>query len=225
MGNKIDPSIHIGEQHGIYTIINVLPEKDRYNHYVYQGQCMYCGYIKTAPYGQFVATKTANKCIHVTLTGMPRSVDGTWHNKRIASIFSKMVQRCYNTNATDYRYYGARGIRIDSKWLENPKTFEAWAIDHGYEDNLTIDRIDTNGDYSPGNCRWVTINENAKYKSTTKVLEVDGVAMTGRDWSSYLGLGTNKINTMRRAAGEENTKEFIRRRIDQWSDSDASSTG
>ena len=122
-----------------------------------------------------------------------------------------MKARCYNSNKKDYRWYGANGIQVCQEWLNNPQAFEMWAIENGYADNLTIDRIDENKNYCPDNCRWVTAGENSKYKSTTSLINVDGIDHTGRDWSKLLGFGPNLINKYVRVYGLENTIEFIRR--------------
>ena len=121
-----------------------------------------------------------------------------------------MKSRCYNKEDKNYRWYGAKGIKICDEWLDNPKAFEEWAMNHGYSDNLTIDRKDENKNYCPENCTWVTLENNSKYKSTTSLVEVDGEIHTGREWSEKLGLGINVINTYIRKYGEKNTKEFIR---------------
>lgn len=95
--------------------------------------------------------------------------------------------------------------------MDNPELFEKWAIENGYEDNLTIDRIDENKDYSPDNCRWKTNKDNSKYKSTTSIIDVNGEVHTGKDWAKILGLGVNIINTYIRKYGLSNTIEFIKR--------------
>lgn len=73
---------------------------------------------------------------------------------RLHNIWHSMKQRCLNKNATGYNNYGGRGISVCEEWLDY-NNFLSWAIDNGYSDNLTIDRIDVDGDYNPSNCRFV----------------------------------------------------------------------
>lgn len=136
-----------------------------------------------------------------------------WQNQNLKRIFKGMKDRCYNPKLKDYRWYGAKGIKICDKWLECPKLFEEWALENGYETGLTIDRIDESKNYCPENCRWVTGVFNAKYKSNTRIIEVDDIQHTGREWPNFLKLGTNTINAMLRKYPEEQVKEFIRRRL------------
>ena len=89
--------------------------------------------------------------------------------------------------------------------------FEEWALNNGYRDDLTIDRIDETGNYCPENCRWVLANNNSRYKSTTNLIDVDGEMHTGREWAVILQLGAQVINTYVRKYGMDNTVEFIRR--------------
>lgn len=88
-----------------------------------------------------------------------------------------MKRRCYNPNCDPYKYYGGKGVKVCDEWLEY-EGFKSWALANGYSDNLTIDRIDSNGDYEPENCQWVTMSENiARAKRTPQDVEAKIVQM------------------------------------------------
>lgn len=89
--------------------------------------------------------------------------------KRLLKIWQGMKQRCINITREHYKYYGGKGIKVCREWLDS-RNFIKWAIANGYQENLTIDRINGRGDYEPGNCRWVTMkvqNQN-KWKGVCK---------------------------------------------------------
>ena len=182
---------------------NVQPTSDRHNdgHLLYTANCKFCGFEMKCKLRDLGRAKI---CRHIT--------NGIKDN-RINKIFNGMVYRCYNENEKSYKRYGYRGIKICKQWIENPQSFEKWSIENGYNDTLTIDRIDNDGDYCPENCRWISLEENARYKSTTMIINVDGVKMTGRDWAKKLGLCHNRINIYRNKYGYENTVNFIRKAI------------
>ena len=124
-----------------------------------------------------------------------------------------MHRRCYNSNSKDYKWYGAKGIKICSEWINIPERFEQWALNHGYNDTLTLDRIDSNKDYEPSNCRWITLRENCQRAGKVTWIEIDGIVNTGREWSDYLNIGTNTINTLIREYGLELTIQLMKKML------------
>ena len=86
------------------------------------------------------------------------------HFGRITKILSGMKQRCYNQDSVSFRWYGERGIEICDEWLTDMDLFIGWSLENGYAPGLTLDRIDNYQGYSPGNVRWVTMEENNKNK-------------------------------------------------------------
>lgn len=86
---------------------------------------------------------------------------------RLFDCWRGMRQRCRNPNTKVYKWYGGRGITICQEWLDSYVTFRDWALAHGYADNLTLDRINPDGNYCPENCRWLTQSENKPRKRGT----------------------------------------------------------
>lgn len=207
---KFDPRSHIGEVHGIYTIVDMLDEKDKYGHWIYKCTCNECGFVKFSHYGSISGTKSKTTiCSHLRANGEKIIYGHIWENKRIRNIFKGMICRCYDTDEESYIYYGKKGIKICEEWLNNPKLFEEWALNNGYADDLTIDRIDSNKDYCPENCRWISLEENSRRAGKVNWITINNETLTGRQWAIKLGLGLLTIDKYIREYGVDKTKELI----------------
>lgn len=114
------------------------------------------------------------------------------YGTRLYKIYHKIRDRCYNQNHQAYRHYGGRGIEICDEW-QDFKNFYEWAIANGYEEHLTIDRIDVNGDYSPDNCRWITQKEQLSNTRRNRYLTYDGETLTVTQWAEKTGLKRSTI--------------------------------
>jgi hypothetical protein len=93
-----------------------------------------------------------------------------------------MKARCSIISNTNYKNYGGRGVKVCDEWVDNYKAFRGWALQNGYSDELTIDRIDNDGNYEPGNCRWVTADEQARNKRSTVRLTAFGETKPMLEW-------------------------------------------
>ena len=93
---------------------------------------------------------------------------------RVYKIWVCMKNRCYQKSYHAFRHYGGRGIIVCDEWRDNFQAFYVWAMANGYADNLSIDRIDVNGNYEPSNCRWLTMSEQNKNKRVKNGYKIKG---------------------------------------------------
>lgn len=112
---------------------------------------------------------------------------------RIYNIYRGLKNRCFNPNDYHYKWYGARGVTICEEWLNNYKSFETWALNNGYQDTLTIDRIDNNGNYEPSNCRWITRKEQSNNKRTNHLITINGETKNITEWAENVRIDRKVI--------------------------------
>lgn len=118
----------------------------------------------------------------------------TEHSRaRLYTAWNNMRQRCYNAKRRDYVWYGARGITICPEWANSFPAFAEWAMANGYEDHLTLDRIETDGPYCPENCRWATQKEQANNRRSSRLLTFGGRTQTLKQWSEELGVDISTL--------------------------------
>lgn len=113
---------------------------------------------------------------------------------RLRQTWYDMKRRCYDTSRKRYEYYGGKGITVCEEWKNSFIAFRKWALSNGYQDGLQIDRIDSNGNYCPENCRWVTPHQNKMNKTSNTGI------------SRYKGVGLSHINQ----DGQKRWRAYIR---------------
>lgn len=111
---------------------------------------------------------------------------------RLYNIWSWMKRRCNDEDVEDYFNYGGRGITYCEEW-EEFIPFRDWALENGYSDELTIDRIDVNGNYEPSNCRWVDMKTQANNTRKNVHVTIDGVTKTIPEWSELSGVNAQTL--------------------------------
>lgn len=112
---------------------------------------------------------------------------------RLYQIWHGIKTRCYAEYQTSYHNYGKKGIAVCKEWRNSYIAFRDWALSNGYRDDLTIDRIDNNGDYEPSNCRWATPKEQSNNRSTNHLVTFNGETHTIAEWARIVGLSPRLI--------------------------------
>lgn len=110
----------------------------------------------------------------------------------VYAAWSRMLQRCENPNNKRYKDYGGRGIRVCEEW-HDAKVFIEWALSHGWREGLSIDRIDNNGNYEPGNCRWATLREQARNKRSNRLITFNGKTQSLAAWAEEMGINSSAL--------------------------------
>ena len=112
----------------------------------------------------------------------------------IYNVWRNIHQKCLNPNNPSYKYYGGRGISFCQEWHDF-MVFYKWAIESGYRPGLTIDRINNDGDYTPDNCRWVTMKVQSLNKRNIMMVEYNGKRQSLKEWSRELGFSRGVLES------------------------------
>lgn len=116
--------------------------------------------------------------------------------RKIYLRYTYMKNRCYRKKDKEYRNYGARGIRVCDEWLGDNgfENFYIWAINNGFCENLTLDRINVDGNYEPSNCRWADMKKQSINRRTTHFITYNGETHSVTDWANILGIKKNTLS-------------------------------
>ena len=108
-------------------------------------------------------------------------------HSRLYGIYTGMKERCSNPYHCAYQNYGGRGISYCEEW-QDFQAFKTWAEFNGYSDNLTLDRINVNGNYEPSNCRWITFKEQQNNRTNNHLIEYNGDLKTLQQWGEIFNI-------------------------------------
>ena len=188
---------NIGKVIGVYTVESLLGKLTNDGHKLYKCVCNECGYVRETTISALNRDARVHLgCKHLTKTGQFNRVcdKKKWiSDKKISKAYLGIMERCYNPECRDYRWYGAKGIAVCDEWKNNPKSFEKWCKDN-YNGKLCLNRINVNEGYYPENCQWETLPETARNKTTTNYYDDGDEILTGKQLSSKYGLGVNSFN-------------------------------
>jgi len=175
----------VGKKYGILTVISEIETRNKNGHIMYNVKCD-CGKEKQVLGASLKrgASRSCNKCS--LLTGS----HGMWKSREF-SIWQSMKDRCYNSNNPRYKNYGGRGIIICDKWKDS---FSNFYLDMGESNDLTIDRVDVNGNYEPSNCRWTTPKIQARNRTNNKVYTYLEETLCMSEWCEKLNISTSTFN-------------------------------
>lgn len=116
-----------------------------------------------------------------------------YSHTRLDNAYQSIIKRCYDENNPAYKDYGGRGIVMCDEWLNDKTKFFKWAVANGYADNLTIDRIDNDKGYSPDNCRWATMKEQANNRRSNHYVFYDGEIYTLKELAEKYNINYDKL--------------------------------
>lgn len=150
-------------------------------------------------------------CAHKVI-GVKKATHGMT-NTRIFNIWKDLRQRCNNPKDSSYKNYGGRGIKVCDEWQGSFEAFYTWAIFNGYSDDLTIDRIENDGDYTPYNCRWATrseqnVNQRLSIRNTSGFV---GISSRGDKWLTQVS-----VNGKQTVVGLYNTPKEAAQARDEY---------
>lgn len=200
-----------GKKFGRLTVIGIADDGKRKTSYICECEC---GNVKKARADGLISgairscgclkhetnlKNVANVPSHKIAENRGYKVAGT----RLYMIWQGMKRRCYKETEPCYSRYGGRGIKICSEWLEDYGNFHDWAVENGYNDSLTIDRIDTNSDYTPDNCRWATNEQQSNNRRSNIIIKIGNAKKSLMEWCKIFELDYKKVY------GRYNRNKFV----------------
>lgn len=175
-----------GQQIGRWTVLNRTANPNGGRDAFWLCQCD-CGTIRPVN-GSVLRRGGSHSCGCLTTEQLVQRTFKHGDGKsKLHTIWYNMIARCTNPSTDSYHLYGARGIKVCAEWLDY-LTFKSWAMNSGYDPQLTLERKDSNGNYNTDNCTWATVKEQANNRRTNHILTVNGTSLTIAQWADITGI-------------------------------------
>ncbi len=187
-----------GQRFGRLVVLN--REKNRKSNATWLCKCD-CGNQKIVV-GDYLRTGRTKSCgcLDKENRKKPKKTTHKMSKTRLYTEWLSMRRRCRG-NYHESKNYSEKGISVCEEWKEF-EAFAKWALQHGYKDNLTLDRLDNSKGYYPDNCRWTTMKEQQNNRSNNVMIEYMGQTKTMKQWCEYLGLNYGMVKQRRRYGWE-----------------------
>ena len=182
-----------GKRFGRLTVIGIDDRGDRKTYY--NCQCD-CGNVKSVRSDSLISGAIRScGCMkkEQDLENLTANHSHRMSGTRIYGIWQGIKKRCYNPHEARYDRYGGRGIKMCDEWRESFQSFYDWATENGYEETLSIDRIDNNGDYCPENCRWSDTQEQARNRSSNIRITIGNATKTLTEWCEIFEVDSKMV--------------------------------
>lgn len=192
----------VGKKFDMLTVLSKTEKRNPSGFILYECLCD-CGNICYRP-THSLTNKKFHSCGCQTMKYKNSKEYHRMTNTRIYHIYYGMKTRCYNPqDKNDRKYYAEKGIKVCQEWLDSFLVFYEWSMKNGYNDNMTIDRIDSSKDYCSENCRWITMRENLQNKSVVPKYHVDGLELTLSELADHYDILYNTLRNKQRANWSE----------------------
>lgn len=137
----------------------------------------------------------------------------------INKAWNHMKSRCYNPKSKDYKWYGARGIKVCDEWKNNFMNFYEWSMNNGWKEGYEINRIDNDGNYSPDNCKWISHKNQCRNRNSNRFVTVDGETKLMCEWAEIIETRQQNLSKRKKRHGEKSLPDYIKERLGSASQS------
>lgn len=176
----------IGNKYGRWKVTDDWYKKNSHVYFMCECECGTKKYVQATSIGRKDGSLSCG-CLRVEVSSI-KTTDKPLMHYRVYHIYKNMLNRCYNTKANNFNRYGKKGIKVTKEWRHDFWVFEKWALENGYSDELTLDRIDNSKGYEPANCRWISYEEQSYNKTNNVYIEYNGQRKNFLEWSLETGL-------------------------------------